>query len=94
MSDRKALEDLWYERLKGARLRVEAAQLHLHEFLQGSPFSGTYNADGNYAYRQAVKDETIALLEYARVMRIYENLTVRGVLPDEDALAKEADADG
>jgi len=93
MSDTKALEELWHERLKGAQLRLEFAQSSLHEFLNENPV-GTLSADGHYAYRQAVKEETLALLEYARVQQIYQNLTVHGIIPDEDTLGKEAGADG
>jgi hypothetical protein len=34
--------------------------------------------------------EGVALQEYARVLRIYENLTVHDIIPDEDILSKEA----
>jgi hypothetical protein len=90
MSDRKALKDLWHPRLMGAKLRLEAAQLELDEVLRDTPIANISGPDWHYAYRQAVKGERLALQEYARVQRIYENLTVHDIIPDEDVLGKEA----
>jgi hypothetical protein len=90
MSDRKALVTFWQERLRGARLRLESAQTSLHEFLKDNPVNTLSTADGHYGYRQAVKEERFALEEYARIQRIYQNLTVYGIIPDEDAFGKEA----
>ena len=42
MSDRKVIEDLWPQRLKGARLRLEAAQLDLAEIMRD-------RRDGNHS---------------------------------------------
>ena len=94
MSDRKALVDLWHERLMGAKLRLESAQNNLHEFLKENPVRTLSSADGHFAYRQAVKEEMVALQEYARVQRIYQDLTVYGIIPDDDELSKEAGAYG
>jgi len=93
MSDRKAVEDLWHQRLRGVKLRLEAAQQDLHEFLRENPFRELSSPDGHYAYRQAIRAERLALQEYARVRRIYDDLMVRGIIPDEDVLGKEAGAD-
>jgi hypothetical protein len=41
------------------------------------------SADGDFAYRQAIRAETRALLKYSRVLRITSDLMLRGVIPDE-----------
>ena len=92
MPNRKALEELWSERLKGAQLRLESAQTSLHEVLNDNPVSRFSTADGDFAYRRAIREERLALREYARVRRIYQDLTVNGIIPNEDALGKEAGA--
>ena len=35
-------------------------------------------------HQKALRAENAALAEYSRVLRIFTNLTVRGIIPDED----------
>jgi hypothetical protein len=82
---------LWCSRTAGARLRLESAQTRLREFLKDNPVD-TLSPDGHFTYRKAIKEEMFAHHEFARIQRIYHNLTIYGVIPDEDELSKEAGA--
>src|SRR5215831_7435680 len=87
--ERKALEQLWHKRLLGAKLRLESAQYSLHKLLNDSAVDRFSTVDGRFAYRQAIKEETLALRAFARVRRTYDNLTVYGIIPDDDESSKE-----
>ena len=58
--DRKAIEELWRQRLKDAKLRVDFAQIYLKEVVRDFPPREISNADGNFAYQRAVKAENSA----------------------------------
>lgn len=89
--DRRVLEELWLQRFSDAKLRLDFARNYVtevkHDFL--SPDIG---ADGNYAYRQALRAENAALSEYHRILRIFSDLTLRGIIPDEGEWLKTANA--
>jgi len=50
------------------------------------------NADGHYAYQKAMRSENSALREYACILRIYTDLIVHGVVPDEARWVKSRSA--
>lgn len=54
-------------RLKQARVRLEVAQHQIEEVV-ASRIGGP---DGDFAYRQAIREETEALRDYVCVMREY-----------------------
>ena len=83
--DRKALEEFWLNRLHDAKLRLDFARNYVIEVKQDFSSPDIPASDGNFAYRQALRVENLALAEYQRVLRIFSDLTVRGIFPDEAA---------
>ena len=76
----------WKERWDTAKADLEAAHARV-EALKGSASSGS-GSDATYSYSKyarAMSDETAALIEYSRVLRIYTDLVVHGKLPDDPA---------
>ena len=69
--------------LTDARLRLDFARNYVAEVMRDFPSTDIPAADSNFAYRKAIRAESLALREYARVLRIYRDLTVQGVIPDE-----------
>ena len=85
-SMRRALEDLWKERLGIARTRYQLA-IRQSSLLVDEQKSGlTPEPDGSFAYRQALEKERTALAEYRRVLEIFADLTMHGKLPEEDTV--------
>lgn len=82
--DRKALEELWRQRVNTARLRLEFARNYVAEVQQEVRQEGLPSADGAFAYRQAIRSEINALSEFRRVLKIFTELTVDGKIPDEN----------
>jgi hypothetical protein len=80
---RNELENLWASRLQDARLRLEFAANYLKEVQGDIEADSVSVADGNFAFEKAVRAENSALAEYNRVLRIYTDLTVSGIIPDE-----------
>ena len=78
--------------MKDAKLRVDFAQIYVTEVARDFPPVDALNTNGVFAYRHAVRAENSALREYARVVRIYRDLTVNGVIPDESEWLKTRDA--
>jgi hypothetical protein len=69
-------------RLSEARVRLQSAQHHVEQVV-ASRIGGP---DGDFAYRQAIKEETEALRNYVRIMREYrECLSVRPRSEDQGA---------
>ena len=83
--DRQALQELWRKRLADAKVRLDFARHFVTEVKQDLQSPDIPTPDGSYAYRRALRAETLALREYSRVLRIYQDLAVRGVVPDEGA---------
>ena len=81
--DRKALEEFWLNRLHDAKLRLTFTRNYLIEVKQDFSSPEIPAADGNFAYRQALQAENVALSEYQRILRIFSDLTLRGIIPDE-----------
>jgi hypothetical protein len=44
--------------------------------------------DGHFAYQKALRAESIALREYGRVLKVFHDLTVNGIIPNEDEWQK------
>ena len=82
------LKAVWFQRLTDTKLRLEFARAYLKEVMADSPVRQIDNSDGHYAYQKAIRSESSALREYARVLRIFTELTVHGVIPDEAAWLK------
>jgi len=89
---RRALEDVWRERVRTALVcyRLAANETRLARTEQANGL--TPEPDGFFAYRQALQKEKAALAEYRRVLEIFADLTVRSKLPQEDAAGGELDA--
>ena|SRR5579859_5666214 len=82
-ANRNELQNLWASRLRDARLRVEFAANYLKEVQGDIETDAVSMADGNFAFERAVCAENSALAEYNRVLRIYTDLRVNGIIPDE-----------
>ena len=82
-SDRQALENLWRERVKSARLRLEFARNYVAELQQDLRAGAIPSPDGAFAYQQALRAETAALAEFRRVLQVFTDLTIDGKIPDE-----------
>lgn len=80
---RRDLEELWRERLKDAKLRLEFAYNYVKEVQKDLEAGGVPAPDGNFAFARAIKAENFALAEYNRVLRIFGDLLVQGKIPDE-----------
>jgi len=81
------LERYWRERWQQAKLDLDAARSRVLS-VKDDAFAGVAGPDGGYAharYTRAMMDETTALVEYSRILRIYTDLVVHGKVPDEAA---------
>ncbi len=77
------LERYWEKRWNTARADLEAARARVEAFKNG--ISSASGPDGLYSYSgyaRAMMEETAALIQYSRVLRIYTDLKVHGKLPD------------
>lgn len=81
--NRQALHDLWHERLKDAKLRLDFARTYAKEVRGDFPPGAALSADGAFAQQKSLRAETFALAHYRRVLGIYTDLTVKGKIPDE-----------
>lgn len=80
--ERQRIEELWLERLRDAKLRVDFARNYAKEVHRDYPSLPA--TDGQYALQRALRAENIALQEYNRVLRIYTDL-VKGIrVPSDD----------
>lgn len=75
---------LWRSRLKDARLRLDSARNHFREIKKDFAPGETTARFEYYAIQQALRAEMAALAEYARILAIFNDLTVNGKLPNED----------
>ena len=80
--NRRYLEDLWSSRLAEARERYRVAQEEC-KAAAGAP-SDLPSPDGSLSYRHALRAETAAVKEYARVLRIFTDLTIHGTVPPDE----------
>jgi hypothetical protein len=79
--DRKALEDAWRNRLQEAKQKVDAARNRVNEMKEEA--LSIPAPDSGYSVRQAMQAENLALKEYRRVLTVYRELAVSGVIPQE-----------
>ena len=78
---RQALEDYWRDRLENAAAKYQAAKKAVaaaQEFQSQVP-----SPDGGFAFRQALRTETEALIEYKRAVTMFNNLILYDMVPDE-----------
>ena len=86
--DRKTLENIWQQRLTDAKLHVDFASHYVNE-VHHDCSSGTVREHA--ALNKAVRSRERAIEEYNRVLQIYDDLMVKGTLPDEaDWLKRQA----
>jgi len=79
-SDRRSdLEDLWRSRLTSARRRYETAREACKEALAAE--GDNQSPDGSFAYRQALRAENAPNAEYNRVLTIFCDLRLSGIMP-------------
>ncbi len=86
----RELERYWKERWHKAKLDLETARARHQAVKERS--EDRYEADN--AYRSSLEQETAALIEYSRVLRIYTDLVVHGKLPTADDERKTGSASG
>ena len=75
------VERYWKERWHKAKLDLDATRALVQSLKDDAGLNGP---DGVYAYARyarAMMDETAALVEYSRVLRIYTDLMIYGKLP-------------
>ena len=93
--DRQALEDLWRQRLKDVKLRLDFARNYMRETRRDFSLGDIPERVELLAYARALGAETSALVEYHRVLGIYTNLVLHGRIPGErDWLDSELRRDG
>jgi hypothetical protein len=78
----KALEERWRLRLRDAQIRLESARTYVKQVRQD--LESLPSPDGHFSYRKALQDEALALAEYQRVLHIFADLVMRGVIPEEE----------
>lgn len=81
--DRPALEALWRNRLKDARLRLDFARNYVTEIQRDFSSNELPSPDGHYALGKALRGETAALREYHRILRIFADIVTKGNIPKE-----------
>ena|SRR5581483_6411656 len=79
--NRQELEALWQERSAKTKRNLELASSHVRQ-VEAEIRSGL-TEEGGYRYRQAVQQETAALVEYARALRIYTDLLTHRESPKD-----------
>ena len=84
---REELENLWKRRSDAAKQKLDAASAKLRE-VERDIHAGNMD-ETDYAYRQAIRAETHALIERARVLRIYTDLMAHGTIPEEEPSVEE-----
>lgn len=78
------VEVYWHNRWVKAKRSLEEASARFQAIQEGN---GVLGPDGGYAYRHALGQETAALVEYSRVLRLYTDLILYGKVPSEDGVA-------
>jgi hypothetical protein len=84
---RRELEATWRERVNRARVRYEEKMAIRRQMLAERPewpMSLAPDPDGRFALNLALKEESAALTEYMRLLRIYTKLSLHGTPPEED----------
>ena len=81
---RKDIENLWRERVRDVRLRLDFARNYLAEIQKDVKAGGIPRADGDFAYRNAIRAEREALAEYRKMLKIFTDLTLHGRFPADN----------
>jgi hypothetical protein len=82
-TNRRTLENPWLRRLSDAQIRLDSACNYLKGVARDLLAGRISEADGAYAYQQALRAENMALAEYQRVLDIFTSLVVDGKIPEE-----------
>jgi hypothetical protein len=86
--DCRKVEQLWLNRLNDVKLRLEFARSYANEVERDHSSGDIPENERQFARYAALRAENIALAMYNRVLRIYKNLAVNGIVPDEDEWLK------
>jgi len=81
---RTQIENLWRTRVEAARQRYKEAAANHRKTQDEWQQSFTPRPDGQYAAKQAREHESATLHEYARVLKIFRDLVVRGKMPPSE----------
>jgi len=81
--EHRSLEERWRQRLEDAKLRVIFARNWVNEVHRDLPSPDIPAVDGNLMLQRAIRAENEALQEYNRVLRIFMDLVVDGIIPEE-----------
>jgi PilZ domain len=87
--DRKTREVLWRRRLTDAKLRLDFARNFMKEVQRDYRAGDIPESDHHFAYQKALRAERFDLAEYNKVLRIYTDLTLNGIVPDDGEWLKE-----
>lgn len=82
--ERKALEELWRERLHATEQRYHEASgnyLRIHAEFAGRSMP---SPDSNHALQQAIHIENEARAEYMRVLQTFTRLVLHGDRPEDE----------
>ena len=82
LPSRQELENVWRERLSEALRRYQVAKLETSTTLVHS--RDYQQADGQFAIHKAQRAETMALAEYKRILKIFNDLVLDGKVPHDD----------
>ena len=82
---RQTMEDSWRVRLEETQARYQKATEQYRRLLQERPHGRSNDLDGALAL--ARQQESEALAEYTRVIRLFTDLTVKGKMPEERSVA-------
>lgn len=78
----------WQARLRDAEEAYRERQREVAAIYADQEFREALGSDAWPAFREALRQETHALREYQRVLRIFTDLVVRGVVPPEENAAE------
>jgi hypothetical protein len=82
-SFRHEIEDLWRDRVKMARCKYEDSVVEFTKILAEQKHWPLPAPDGSTAVRNARIQESAALNDYMRTLKIYTDLVVSGKIPEE-----------
>jgi len=76
------LKEMWRDRLKTAKLRLEFAASFRKEVEQDCRSGTVATPDGDFALRKALVAESVAREEYVTVLDMFAKLGIEGEGPD------------
>jgi len=79
----KELQAQWLERLQGASDQYRQASAAYRMVAQDYQGRVMPSPDGDLSLRQALQNQNKARAEYARVLRIFTDLLLNGIVPEE-----------